>query len=188
MFENLDEIKNVVNNCNRCVLCKNRTQTVFGVGNPNADIMFIGEGPGADEDREGEPFVGKAGKLMNQAFLGLGIERENIYIANIVKCRPPNNRTPVKEEANACLDYLRNQVVIIKPKIIVLLGNTALKNILGEEYGITLSRGKWIEKKGIKYMPTFHPAALLRDESKKIDFWNDLELIKKEAEKNNYII
>lgn len=188
MFENLDEIKNVVSKCNKCELCKNRTQTVFGVGNPNADIMFIGEGPGADEDREGEPFVGKAGKLMNQVFLGLGIKRENIYIANIVKCRPPNNRTPVKDEANACLDYLRNQVVIIKPKIIVLLGNTALKNILGEEFGITSSRGKWIEKKGIKYMPTFHPAALLRDDSKKIDFWNDLELIKKEAETNNYII
>lgn len=188
MFENLDEIRNIVNSCNKCILCKNRTKTVFGVGNPNADIMFIGEGPGADEDIEGEPFVGKAGKLMNQAFLGVGIKRENIYIANIVKCRPPNNRTPLKEEANACLDYLRNQVVVIKPKIIVLLGNTALKNILGEEYGITSSRGKWIEKRGIKYMPTFHPAALLRDDTKKIDFWNDLELIKKEAENNNYSI
>ena len=150
--------------------------------------MFIGEGPGADEDREGEPFVGKAGKLMDQAFIGLGIMRENIYIANIVKCRPPNNRTPHKDEANACLDYLRNQVILIKPRIIVLMGNTALKNILGENYGITSSRGKWINKKGILYMPTFHPAALLRDDTKKIDFWNDLELVKKEAEKNNYII
>ena len=138
---------------------------------------------GADEDREGIPFVGKAGKLMNQAFIGLGINREKIYIANIVKCRPPNNRTPVKDEANACLDYLRKQVLVVKPKIIVLMGSTALKNILGEEYGITASRGRWIEKKGIKYMPTFHPAALLRDENKKIDFWNDLELVKKEAEK-----
>ena len=149
--------------------------------------LFIGEGPGADEDREGVPFVGKAGKLMNQAFIGLGISREKIYIANIVKCRPPNNRTPLKEEAIACLDYLRNQVVVVQPKIVVLLGNTALKNILGEEYGITASRGKRIEKKGIKYMPTFHPAALLRDESKKIDFWNDLELVKKEAEKENLV-
>ena len=183
MFEKLEEIDEVVKKCNKCVLCKNRTNTVFGVGNPNAKIMFIGEGPGADEDREGEPFVGKAGKLMNQAFLGVGISREEVYIANIVKCRPPNNRTPLKEEANACLDYLRNQVMIIKPKIIVLLGNTALKNILGEEYGITASRGKWIEKKGIKYMPTFHPAALLRDDSKKIDFWKDLKLVKLELEK-----
>lgn len=183
MLQELDEIDNIVKKCTKCNLCKNRINTVFGTGNKNAKVMFIGEGPGADEDREGEPFVGKAGKLMNQAFIGLGIKREDVYIANIVKCRPPNNRTPLKEEANACLDYLRNQVMIIKPKIIVLLGNTALKNILGEEYGITMSRGKWIEKKDIKYMPTFHPAALLRDDSKKIDFWNDLKLVKEELEK-----
>ena len=182
MFEKLEEVEDIVKKCNKCSLCANRTNSVFGVGNPNADVMFIGEGPDADEDAEGEPFVGKAGKLMNQAFIGLGISKEKIYIANIVKCRPPNNRTPIKEEALACLDYLRNQVMIVKPKIIVLLGNTALKNILGEEYGITSTRGTWIEKKGIKYMPTFHPATLLRDESKKIDFWRDLELVKKEAE------
>lgn len=188
MFEKLDEIENVVKKCSKCGLCLNRTNTVFGIGNSTADVMFIGEGPGADEDIEGEPFVGKAGKLMNQAFIGLGISRDKIYIANIVKCRPPNNRTPLKEESQACLDYLRNQVMIIKPKIVVLLGNTALKNILGEEYGITSMRGKWIDKKGIKYMPTFHPAALLRDESKKIDFWKDLEIVKKEADKNNLII
>lgn len=181
MYETLDEINEEVKKCNKCVLCQNRTNTVFGVGDENADIMFIGEGPGADEDREGEPFVGKAGKLMNQAFQGLGIDRSKVYIANIVKCRPPNNRNPEKDEANACLNYLRNQVILIKPKIIVLLGSVALKNILGESYGITASRGKWIEKKGILYMPTFHPAALLRDESKKIDFWNDLELVKAEA-------
>ena len=185
MVSSLEEVNNIVKKCKKCNLCLNRNNTVLGVGNKDADIMFIGEGPGADEDREGEPFVGKAGKLMNQAFIGLGISRENVYITNIVKCRPPNNRTPLKEEANACLDYLRNQVMIIKPKIIVLLGNTALKNILGDEYGITASRGKWITKKNIKYMPTFHPAALLRDESKKIDFWNDLQLVKKEAEENN---
>lgn len=181
MLETLVEINEEVKKCTRCGLCKNRTNTVFGVGNENADIMFIGEGPGADEDKEGEPFVGKAGKLMNQAFLGLGISREKVYIANIVKCRPPNNRNPEKQEAIACLDYLRNQVMLIKPKIIVLLGSVALKNILGENYGITASRGKWIDKKGILYMPTFHPAALLRDDSKKIDFWNDLELVIKEA-------
>ena len=152
-------------------------------GNPNADIMFIGEGPGADEDEQGIPFVGKAGKLMNQAFKGIGIEREDVYIANIVKCRPPNNRNPEKDEAMACLDYLRNQVLVIKPKIVVLLGSVALKNILGEDYGITKTRGNWIIKKDIKYMPTFHPAALLRDESKKIDFWKDLKLVKEEYEK-----
>lgn len=188
MYETLDEIKEVVKKCNGCKLCTTRTNTVFGIGNENADIMFIGEGPGADEDREGIPFVGKAGKLMNQAFAGLGISREKVYIANIVKCRPPNNRNPEKDEAEACLNYLRNQVVLIKPKIVVLLGSVALKNILGENYGITASRGKWVEKKGIMYMPTFHPAALLRDESKKIDFWQDLEIVKSEAIKFNYDI
>ena len=123
----------------------------------------------------GEPFVGKAGKLMNMAFQTLGIKREEVYIANIVKCRPPANRVPEADEAEACLDYLRNQVILVKPKIIVLLGSVALKNILGKEYGITASRGKWIERKGILYMPTWHPAALLRDESKKIDFIRDLQ-------------
>ncbi len=130
---------------------------------------------GADEDREGIPFVGKAGKLMNEAFKGIGINREEVYIANIVKCRPLGNRNPEKDEAVACLDYLRSQVMLVQPKIIVLLGSVALKNILGEEYGITASRGKWIEQKQIKYMPTWHPAALLRDENKKIDFWKDLK-------------
>ena len=186
MYSSLKEIEEEVKKCEKCGLCKTRTNTVFGVGNENADIMFIGEGPGGDEDKEGEPFVGKAGKLMNQAFLGLGINRSKIYIANIVKCRPPNNRDPQKDEISSCLDYLRNQVLVIKPKIIVLLGNIALKNILGQEYGITSSRGKWIEKKGIKYMPTFHPAALLRDENKKIDFWNDLKLVIKEADLNKF--
>lgn len=119
----------------------------------------------------------KHGQLMNKAFEGIGIDRSKVYIANIVKCRPPSNRVPEDEEANSCLDYLRNQVVLVKPKIIVLLGSTALKNILGKEYSITSVRGNWIERKGILYMPTWHPAALLRDESKKIDFWNDLKQV-----------
>lgn len=177
MYETLNDINEDVKKCSKCKLCSTRHNTVFGSGNENAKIMFIGEGPGADEDAQGLPFVGKAGKLMNQAFLGLGIKRDDVYIANIVKCRPPNNRNPEKDEAVACMDYLRSQVMIIKPKIIVLLGNVALKNILGEEYGITASRGKWVEKKGILYMPTFHPAALLRNENLKINFWNDLKLV-----------
>lgn len=123
----------------------------------------------------GEPFVGKAGKLMDQAFKGLGIKREEVYIANIVKCRPPKNRNPENDESEACMSYLRSQVMLVKPKVIVLLGSVALKNILGNEYGITASRGKWVEKNGILYMPTWHPAALLRDETKKIDFWKDLK-------------
>lgn len=128
--------------------------------------------------------MGKAGKLMNMAFKTVGIKREEVYIANIVKCRPPANRNPEEDEAMACLNYLRNQVILVKPEIIVLLGSVALKNILGKEYGITASRGKWVEKKGIKYMPTWHPAALLRDETKKIDFINDLKLVILESQQN----
>ena len=177
MYNNWEELEEVVKQCRKCRLCETRKNVVFGVGNREADIMFIGEGPGADEDTQGEPFVGKAGKLMNMAFDMLGIKREEVYIANIVKCRPPNNRNPQDDEAESCLDYLRNQVILVKPKIIVLLGSVALKNILGKEYGITASRGKWLERKGILYMPTWHPAALLRDENKKIDFIKDLKQV-----------
>ncbi len=177
MYDNWEKLEELLKDCKKCKLCSNRTNIVFGTGNREADIMFIGEGPGADEDLQGEPFVGKAGKLMNMAFDILGIDRKRIYIANIVKCRPPGNRNPEQDEAMACLDYLRNQVVLVKPKIIALLGSIALKNILGQEYGITASRGKWIEKRGIWYMPTWHPAALLRDETKKVDFINDLKLV-----------
>lgn len=175
MYDNWEELEQSIINCNKCKLCNNRKNIVFGEGNKNASIMFIGEGPGADEDRTGNPFVGKAGKLMDKAFEGIGLNRKDVYIANIVKCRPPSNRVPEDDEAQVCINYLRNQVMLVKPKIIVLLGSTALKNILGKEYGITNARGKWIEKKGIMYMPTWHPAALLRDENKKIEFWNDLK-------------
>ena len=119
---------------------------------------------------------------MNQAFKGIGIKREDVYICNVVKCRPPMNRNPEADETSACLDYLRTQVMLVKPKIIVLLGSVALKAILGDEVTITKARGKWVDKKDIKYMPTFHPAALLRDEAKKIDFWNDLMKVKKVSE------
>lgn len=177
MYDNWESLENGIKNCKKCKLCSNRTNIVLGEGNRNAEIMFIGEGPGADEDKQGLPFVGKAGQLMNKALEGLNIDRNKLYIANIVKCRPPANRVPEDDEVQACLDYLRNQVILIKPKIIVLLGSTALKGILGKEYNITASRGKWIEKNGIKYLPTWHPAALLRDENKKIEFWKDLKQI-----------
>ena len=179
MYENMEELKQNCKDCKKCKLCLTRQNIVFGVGNEKSDVMFIGEGPGGDEDRIGEPFVGKAGRLMNKAFDIVGLKREDIYIANIVKCRPPNNRDPNDDEITACMDYLRNQVMIIKPKIIVLLGRIALRSILGKEYKISSVRGKWIEKKGIMYMPTWHPAALLRDESKKIDFLMDLKEIMK---------
>ena len=177
MFDTWEELEQSIKGCNKCKLYKTRQNIVFGTGNKNARVMFIGEGPGADEDRQGEPFVGRAGKLMNLAFETLGIDRNEVYIANVIKCRPPSNRNPENDEAIACLNYLRNQVILVKPEIIVLLGSVALKNILGQEYGITASRGKWFEKKGIKYMPTWHPAALLRDETKKIDFIKDLKKV-----------
>lgn len=177
MYETIEDLKQSCNNCEKCKLHTTRQNIVFGVGNENAKIMFIGEGPGGDEDKLGEPFVGKAGQLMNKAFDIVGIKREEVYIANIVKCRPPNNRNPEYEEADSCKEYLESQINLIKPQIIILLGSVALKNILGKEYGITASRGKWFEKDGIKILPTFHPAALLRDETKKIDFWNDLKKI-----------
>ena len=177
MYNNWEQLEEDAKQCRKCKLCQTRSNVVFGVGSKETNLMFIGEGPGADEDIQGIPFVGKAGKLMNMAFEIIGLDRNKVYIANIVKCRPPSNRNPQDDEAMACLNYLRNQVILVKPKIIVLLGSVALKNILGKEYGITASRGKWIEKKGILYMPTWHPAALLRDETKKIDFIKDLKSV-----------
>lgn len=185
MYETWEQLENSIMDCKKCNLCTYRKNIVFGTGYKNADIMFIGEGPGADEDIQGKPFVGKAGQLMNKAFEALDINRENVYIANIVKCRPPQNRNPQKEESKACIEYLRNQVMLVQPKIIVLLGSVALKNILGEDYNITSSRGKWVEKNNILYMPTFHPAALLRDDTKKIDFWRDLKLVKQKLKEIN---
>lgn len=178
MKETWQELEQSIENCNKCKLCSGRNNIVLGSGNKSADIMFIGEGPGADEDRIGEPFVGKAGQLMNKAFEGIGIKRDEVYIANIVKCRPPQNRVPERDETIACMDYLRKQVLLVKPRIIVLLGSTALKSILGEEHSITRERGEWIESNKMYYMPTWHPAALLRDENKKIQFWKDLKKVK----------
>jgi len=177
MYQNWEELEETCNQCKKCKLCNGRKNVVIGTGNKNAKIMFIGEGPGADEDIQGTPFVGKAGQLMNKAFEGIGLKREDVYIANIVKCRPPQNRNPEKDEEEACKEYIEAQINLVNPETIVLLGSVALKNILGDEYGITSSRGKIVEKNGRKILPTFHPAALLRDESKKINFWQDLKLI-----------
>ena len=177
MYQNWEELEEACSKCNKCKLCNGRKNVVIGTGNRNARIMFVGEGPGADEDEQGIPFVGKAGQLMNKAFDGVGLKREEVYIANIVKCRPPQNRNPEKDEVEACKEYLEAQMNLINPEIIVLLGNVALKNYLGDEYSITTSRGKWFEKDGRKVLPTFHPAALLRDDAKKIYFWKDLKMI-----------
>ncbi|QEK10898.1 uracil-DNA glycosylase [Crassaminicella thermophila] len=174
----LEELKCFVYGCRKCSLHEGRTKVVFGQGNPHADIMFIGEGPGYYEDREGLAFIGPAGQLLTKAIEGIELTREEVYIANIVKCRPPNNRNPFKEEMEACIPYLRWQVKIIKPKIIVALGAISSTNIIDENLKITKERGKWHCKKGIWIMPTYHPSAVLRDVFKKRPFWEDFKKVK----------
>ncbi len=167
-----------ITNCQKCRLCAARTHAVPGEGNPHARLMFIGEGPGRDEDLTGRPFVGRAGQLLDKMIAAIGLSREEVYIANVVKCRPPQNRAPEMDEVAACMPYLRAQVGLIRPQVIVLLGSSALGAILGPEHRITRERGAWIERKGVFFMPTFHPAALLRDESKKRPVWEDLKKVR----------
>ena len=167
-----------ITNCQKCRLCAARTRAVPGEGNPHARLMFIGEGPGRDEDLTGRPFVGRAGQLLDKMIASIGLSREEVYIANVVKCRPPQNRAPEMDEVAACMPYLRAQVGLIRPQVIVLLGSSALGAILGPEHRITRERGAWIERKGVFFMPTFHPAALLRDESKKRPVWEDLKKVR----------
>lgn len=169
----LNELENYVKNCKKCDLHKGRNHAVFGQGNPKAKIMFIGEGPGYHEDMQGLAFVGPAGQLLTKALESIGLSREEVYIANIVKCRPPNNRNPLKEEMQTCKDYLRYQVKIIQPKIIVCLGAVAAVNIIDDHFRITKGRGQWIQRKSFWIMPTFHPAAVLRDNVKEEPFFND---------------
>ena len=163
--------------CEKCGLCKGIHNKVPGQGDVRAKLMFIGEGPGADEDLQGLAFVGAAGQLLTKMIAAMGMTREEVYICNIVKCRPPHNRVPEAEEAAACLPYLRQQVALVRPKVIVLLGSTAAKTLIREDFRITREHGRWIERKGVWFMPTYHPAALLRDESKKREAWNDLKLV-----------
>ncbi len=165
-------------NCQACGLRNTRTNIVIGRGNPNASLMFVGEGPGEQEDIQGLPFVGPAGQLLDTLLEALSFKKEEFYIANVVKCRPPNNRVPTDDEAEKCLPYLRNQVALIRPKIIVCLGSTAARHIISRDSKITQIRGKWIERKGCWIMPTFHPAALLRDQSKKTMFFRDIKEVK----------
>lgn len=172
------ELYSEINDCQKCRLCEQRTNIVIGEGDPKATIMFIGEGPGRDEDLSGRPFVGRAGQLLDKMIGAIGFRREEVYIANVVKCRPPNNRTPEESEADACLPYLRVQFALIRPKIIVCLGATAAKYIYDPNVRITRDRGVWKEKKGVWILPTYHPAALLRDESKKREAWEDMQKLK----------
>ena len=164
--------------CEKCGLCRGRMNVVPGEGDPNADLMFIGEGPGAEEDRLGRPFVGRSGELLTKMIHAIALERSEVYICNVVKCRPPANRDPAPEEAETCLPYLRAQVALVRPRVIALLGRVACQYTLRENISITRDHGRWFERKGVWMMPTFHPAALLRDPAKKRDAWEDFQKLR----------
>lgn len=175
----LQAIRDDIGDCTRCRLHKGRTKLVFGVGNPNAELMFVGEGPGADEDAQGEPFVGRAGQLLNNMISAMGLKREDVYIANVVKCRPPGNRTPEKDECDTCSPFLLRQIEVIKPKVIVALGAVAAKNLLAVNDSMANLRGRWYDFRGTKLIVTFHPAYLLRDPRQKKETWKDLQMVMK---------
>jgi DNA polymerase len=174
-------IREDIGDCTRCVLHKQgRKQIVFGVGNPRAELMFIGEAPGADEDMQGEPFVGRAGQLLNNMIKAMGIQRENVYIANIIKCRPPGNRQPEREECETCSPFLMRQIEVVKPKVIVALGAVAAKTLLAVNAPMSELRGRWYDFRGTKLAVTYHPAFLLRDPRQKKETWKDLQMVMKE--------
>lgn len=175
---NWDDLERKCLTCMRCGLCRTRNNVVFGVGSKDADIMFVGEGPGEQEDLKGEPFVGAAGKLLDDMLSIIDLDRRNCYIANIVKCRPPRNRDPLDEEQDACIDYLRNQVALIRPKVIVCLGRIAAKKLIDQDYRITREHGNWYCKNGIWMTAIYHPSALLRDVSKRPETFSDLLTIR----------
>jgi len=163
--------------CEKCRLSKTRTQVVYGVGNPKADLMFIGEAPGRDEDIQGKPFVGRAGQLLTDIIKAMKLTRDDVYIANVIKCRPPENRNPEPDELEACRPWIRRQIELIQPKVIVTLGRFPLQSLTGKGYSITSVRGQWLEYDGIKLMPTYHPAYLLRNPAAKKDVWSDMKKV-----------
>jgi DNA polymerase len=175
--ETLLTIREDLGECTRCKLHKGRNKIVFGDGNPKAQLVFVGEGPGADEDAQGLPFVGRAGKLLTQMIEAMGLERKDVYICNVVKCRPPENRAPEPDEVAACSPFLIRQIDSIQPKVIVCLGATAAKTILNTTRGISQFRGEWLEWRGHKLMATYHPAYLLRNPPAKADVWKDLQKV-----------
>ena len=177
----LQLIREDIGDCTRCKLHQQgRKQIVFGVGNPAADLMFIGEAPGADEDEQGEPFVGRAGQLLNNMIKAMGLQREQVYIANIIKCRPPGNRTPERDECETCSPFLMRQIATIKPKVIVALGAVAAKTLLAINAPMSDLRGRWYDFRGTKLAVTYHPAFLLRDPRQKKEAWKDLQMAMKE--------
>ena len=174
-------IREDLGDCTRCRLHKQgRKQIVFGVGNPKAELMFIGEAPGADEDQQGEPFVGRAGQLLNNMIKAMGIRREDVYIANIIKCRPPGNRTPERDECETCSPFLMRQIAVIQPKALVALGAVAAKTLLAINAPMSEFRGRWFDFRGTKLAVTYHPAFLLRDPRQKKETWKDLQMVMKE--------
>lgn len=178
MYTNFLAIKEDVLSCEKCALSKTRTNAVFGEGTVHAKLMFVGEGPGADEDKTGRPFVGRAGVLLEKMINAIGLTRSEVYIANIVKCRPPHNADPLPEYANSCLPYLREQVKFIRPKIIVCLGRIAANYLLGEQVAISRVHGNVYRRGNFIIIPTYHPSALLRDESLKRAAWEDFKKIR----------
>ena len=174
-------IREDLGDCTRCRLHQQgRKQIVFGVGNPKADLMFIGEAPGADEDQQGEPFVGRAGQLLNNMIKAMGLQRGDVYIANIIKCRPPGNRTPERDECDTCSPFLMRQIAVIRPKVIVALGAIAAKTLLAINAPMAELRGRWYDFRGTKMAVTYHPAFLLRDPRQKKEAWKDLQIVMKE--------
>ena len=172
-----DALRAETHDCTACRLAGTRTNVVFGVGSPSADLMFIGEAPGRDEDLQGEPFVGRAGQLLTDIIKAMKLTRDDVYIANVIKCRPPENRNPEPDELDACRPFLRRQVALIQPKVIVTLGRFALQSLLQREIAISATRGRWLEYEGVKVMPTYHPAYLLRTPSAKKDVWADMKKV-----------
>ena len=171
-----NDLENACQNCRQCILCTTRTNVVFGTGRQDAEVLFVGEGPGEQEDRQGLPFVGRAGELLTDMLTMIGLDRErDVYITNVVKCRPPENRDPLHTEEDACLPWLRRQYKLLRPKIVVCLGRIAAAALIGQDFKITRDHGKWFEKDGVFFMAMYHPAALLRDESKKPDTFVDLK-------------
>lgn len=183
-----DSLMQTCQTCAKCALCETRHNVVFGVGPRNADILFVGEGPGEQEDLQGEPFVGPAGKLLDDMMSIIDLNRENAYIANIVKCRPPRNRDPQEAEQDACVDYLRNQVALIQPKIIVCLGRIAATRLIRPDFRITREHGTWTERGGVWITATYHPSALLRDVSKRPDAFDDLLKIREKIKETKAMV
>ena len=175
----LERIRTDMGDCRRCPLCQQRSHIVFGVGNPNAQLVFVGEGPGHEEDLQGEPFVGAAGELLTKIIQAIKLTREQVYIANVVKCRPPNNRNPEPEEIKTCLPYLERQIKTIAPRFIVALGKVAAQTLLGSQVPISKLRGRFHDYGGIRLLPTYHPAYLLRNPSAKRDVWQDMQMLMK---------